>query len=150
MDPTFISLDLVVMDTSVQSALAIVVPSDLSTWIQEVRSEHDSAFKRWPPHIKYVFRSPWPFLIFSSVPPSRLTICHFTFKTLMRSLLYSLLFPFIPEKDFKAQLPRLESALAALPNFHIKLHNTSYFKHGSRRYVLILTPEESVRHILHF
>lgn len=54
------------MDTSVQSALAIVVPSHLSSWIQSVRSEHDSAFKRWPPHIKYAQLIPRFFL--SSLP----------------------------------------------------------------------------------
>lgn len=62
--------------------------------------------------------------------------------------LHSFLFPFIPENAFKAQLPALQSAVGALPNFRLKLHSMSYFKHGSRRFVLILKPEESVRIIL--
>ena len=42
------------MSTSVQSALCIVVPEHLTSWIQRCRSQHDRAFERWPPHIKYV------------------------------------------------------------------------------------------------
>jgi 2'-5' RNA ligase len=92
---------------SVQTALAVVVPNHLSSWIQECRSQHDSAYARWPPHI-------------------------------------NLLFPFIEESDFAAQVPRLQSAVGVLPKFRIKLHTTGFFKHGPRKWVLILKPEESV------
>jgi hypothetical protein len=41
------------MAFSVETALCIVVPESLTSWIQQCRSQHDRAYKRWPPHIKY-------------------------------------------------------------------------------------------------
>jgi len=65
-------------------------------------------------------------------------------------ILHSLLFPFIAESDFEAQLPRIKTIVGSLPKFQLKLHNMSFFKHGSKRFVLILKPEESVRVIYPF
>lgn len=140
---------------SVLTSLAIVVPEHLTSWIQQIRGKHDKAFKRWPPHIKYVFGSVClglkSFPSFFPIGVDCIDCCvlqnsSITCTDMILSLIHqSLLFPFIPEEEFARELPRLSEAVGHLPKFRLKLHTPSFFKHGPRRFVLVLKPEESVR-----
>jgi len=42
-------------EKAVTSAAAILPPTELCTQIEAVRSKHDKAFERWPPHINLLF-----------------------------------------------------------------------------------------------
>jgi hypothetical protein len=41
------------------AALVILIPEEVSWQIQQIRSEHDKAFTRWPAHITIFFGFPF-------------------------------------------------------------------------------------------